>query len=65
VGRLDETSLFYLRSRGLDEVAARALLIYAFAAELVEAVRPEPLRARARELVAGRLPGGLRLLEAA
>lgn len=65
VGRLDETSLFYLRSRGLDEAAARSLLIYAFAAELVEMVRPEPLRARARELVAGRLPGGLRLLEAA
>lgn len=65
VGRLDETSLFYLRSRGLDEPAARSLLIYAFAAELVELVRPEPLRARARELVAGRLPGGLRLLEAA
>lgn len=65
VGRLDETSLFYLRSRGLDEAAARSLLIYAFAAELVEAVRPEPLRARARELVAGRLPGGIRLLEAA
>jgi Fe-S cluster assembly protein SufD len=65
VGRLDETSLFYLRSRGLDEAAARSLLIYAFAAELVEAVRPEPLRARARELVAARLPGGVRLLEAA
>jgi Fe-S cluster assembly protein SufD len=65
VGRLDETSLFYLRSRGLDEAAARSLLIYAFAAELVEAVRPEPLRARARQLVADRLPGGIRLLEAA
>ncbi len=65
VGRLDETSLFYLRSRGLDEAAARSLLIYAFAAELVEAVRPEPLRARARALVAARLPGGVRLLEAA
>ena len=65
VGRLDETSLFYLRSRGLDEAAARSLLIYAFAAELVEAVRPAPLRDRARALVAGRLPGGLRLLEAA
>ena len=61
VGRLDETSLFYLRSRGLDEAAARSLLIYAFAAEMVEQVRPEPLRERARALVAARLPGGLRL----
>jgi Fe-S cluster assembly protein SufD len=65
VGRLDEASLFYLRSRGLDEPSARSLLIYAFAAELVEAVRPSPLRDRARALVAARLPGGLRLLEAA
>jgi len=61
VGRLDETSLFYLRSRGLDEAAARSLLIYAFAAEMVEQVRPEALRERARALVAARLPGGLRL----
>jgi Fe-S cluster assembly protein SufD len=65
VGRLDEASLFYLRSRGLDEAAARALLIYAFAAELVETVRPEPLRIRARALVAARLPGGLHLLQEA
>jgi Fe-S cluster assembly protein SufD len=65
VGRLDEASLFYLRSRGLDEAAARSLLIYAFAAEMVERVRPEPLRERARDLVAARLPGGLRLEAAA
>jgi len=65
VGQLDETSLFYLRSRGLSEPAARSLLIYAFAAEMVERVRPEPLRARARELVASQLPDGTRLLEAA
>ncbi|HET9554444.1 MAG TPA: Fe-S cluster assembly protein SufD [Anaeromyxobacteraceae bacterium] len=65
VGQLDETSLFYLRSRGLSEAAARTLLIYAFAAEMVERVRPEPLQARARALVAARLPEGTRLLEAA
>jgi Fe-S cluster assembly protein SufD len=65
VGRLDETSLFYLRSRGLGEEEARSLLIYAFAAEMVDRVRPEPLRTRARALVAARLPGGPRLLEAA
>jgi Fe-S cluster assembly protein SufD len=65
VGQLDPTSLFYLRSRGLSEPAARSLLIYAFAAGMVELVRPEPLRARARQLVASRLPDGARLVEAA
>ncbi len=65
VGQLDETSLFYLRSRGLSEAAARSLLIYAFAAEMVDRVRPEPLRERALSLLAARLPEGIRLLEAA
>jgi Fe-S cluster assembly protein SufD len=65
VGQLDETGLFYLRSRGLSPPAARTLLIYAFASEMVDRVRPEALRARVRELVAARLPEGARLLEAA
>ena len=65
VGQLDPTSLFYLRSRGLSEPAARSLLIYAFAAGMVELLRPEPLRARARSLVTSRLPDGARLVEAA
>lgn len=38
VGQLDEDQLFYLRTRGLDETNARSLLVYAFAAEVVEAV---------------------------
>jgi Fe-S cluster assembly protein SufD len=65
VGQLDPTSLFYLRSRGLSEPAARSLLIYAFAAGMVELLRPAPLRAHARTLVASRLPDGARLVEAA
>jgi Fe-S cluster assembly protein SufD len=65
VGQLDANALFYLRSRGLDEAAARALLIYAFASELVDGIGDAGLRARARALVAARLPGGAGLLEAA
>ncbi len=34
VGQLDETALFYLRTRGLDEQTARKALIHAFAAEV-------------------------------
>lgn len=43
-GRLDEDALFYLRSRGLSEGDARALLRFAFGSELLEGVRVEPVR---------------------
>jgi Fe-S cluster assembly protein SufD len=65
VGQLDETSLFYLRSRGIPEAEARSLLIWAFAAEMVDRMGAGALRARARALVAARLPAGAKLLEAA
>jgi len=45
IGSLDEDALFYLRQRGLDPLAARALLTEAFAAEIVADV-PVDLRPR-------------------
>lgn len=45
VGQLDETALFYLRSRGIASAAARAMLMSAFTAELIEAVVAESGRA--------------------
>jgi Fe-S cluster assembly protein SufD len=42
-GQLDPQALFYLRSRGLPEKAARSLLIYAFARELVDRIAVKPL----------------------
>jgi Fe-S cluster assembly protein SufD len=65
VGQLDEDALFYLRSRGIARDRARSLLIYAFAGEMVELVRPRALRERVARLVAARLPEGDRILEAA
>jgi Fe-S cluster assembly protein SufD len=65
VGQLDEAALFYLRSRGVPEADARSLLIWAFASEMVGFVRAPALRARAKNLVAARLPVGSRILEAA
>ena len=38
VGDLDEDALFYMRARGVDETAARALLILAFAREPFDAL---------------------------
>jgi Fe-S cluster assembly protein SufD len=44
IGQLDEDALFYLRARGLTMLEARDLLIHAFAGEVIERVRIEPLR---------------------
>jgi len=38
VGQLDEKSIFYLQSRGLDESSARNILTFAFANEMVDKV---------------------------
>ena len=43
VGELDATSVFYLRSRGLTEQAARAALAYAHLATVIEGVENESL----------------------
>ena len=38
IGRLDEEAMFYLRSRGLTREAARNILTYAFASEIVDRI---------------------------
>ena len=44
VGRLDETSLFYMKSRGINARAARELLTYAFAADVLETIECTEVR---------------------
>jgi Fe-S cluster assembly protein SufD len=56
VGQLDENQIFYLRTRGMDEPAARSLLTYAFAEEIISRSGIAPLRARLEELLINRLP---------
>ena len=46
VGQLDEEALFYLRSRGLGEGAARRLLTHAFAADVLNRMPLEAVRTR-------------------
>jgi Fe-S cluster assembly protein SufD len=45
IGDLDIESLFYLRSRGIPEAEARALLIRAFIGDAVEQIEDETIRA--------------------
>lgn len=63
VGQLDEDQIFYLRSRGVDDAAARALLTYAFAAEVVARVAQTGLRTRLEALLHQRLPTGIEELQ--
>jgi Fe-S cluster assembly protein SufD len=44
VGRLDETALFYLKSRGIAGRTARQLLTYAFAADVLESIEQTEVR---------------------
>ena len=44
VGRLDETSLFYMKSRGINARTARELLTYAFAADVLETIELDEVR---------------------
>jgi len=44
IGQLDEEAMFYLRSRGIGEAEARGLLIHAFASEIVDRMKVEPVR---------------------
>ncbi|MGB0917845.1 MAG: Fe-S cluster assembly protein SufD [Flavobacteriales bacterium] len=43
-GQLDEDAVFYLRARGLDEFGATALLLTAFASDVLNAISNEKLR---------------------
>jgi len=51
VGQLDPEHLFYLKSRGLSERAARNLLTYAFGAEIIDRIPVPTLVAKLEKLV--------------
>ena len=51
VSQLDEEEVFYLRSRGLSQTAARNLLINAFAAEIIDQLPVASLRQRLAQAV--------------
>ncbi|MCH7666227.1 MAG: Fe-S cluster assembly protein SufD [Acidobacteria bacterium] len=58
VGRLDELGIFYLRSRGIGEEAARSLLTYAFCADIVQRIKDKSVRRDLEEFLFRRLPQG-------
>lgn len=54
-GQIDEEQLFYLRSRGLSLPKAKALLLHAFAYEIIEKIENPSLRNKMEEKVNNRL----------
>ncbi len=55
-GQISDEQLFYLRTRGFSAEAARALLTYAFASELLESIAPPALRQELTAALLARLP---------
>ncbi len=54
-GELEPEHVFYLRSRGLDEVTAKSLLLYAFARDIVDQLPNEAVRGYLDNLIEERL----------
>jgi len=63
VGQLREDALFYLRARGIPKDQARALLVYAFAAEVLEKISTPDLRATLEQMLFTKLGGSSAELE--
>jgi len=57
VGQLDERSLFYLRSRGIPQAEARALLTAAFCRAVLDDLPNEALREHLSAMLVAQLPG--------
>jgi Fe-S cluster assembly protein SufD len=59
IGQLNNESIFYLRTRGIDTDKARRMLVHAFAGEIIERIQCEPARDVLDKLVWDRLEANL------
>lgn len=55
ISHVDDEMIFYLKSRGLDEITARDLIVNGFFEEIVDRVRDEDTRAHLRERISAKL----------
>jgi len=55
IGQINEDALFYLRSRGIDELAAREFLLLAFAGECLDRMPEQSVRRAIESLVQARV----------
>jgi len=54
VGQIDETALFYMKSRGVNRDMARRLLTYAFAADVLETLEVDELKVSLEQMTMDR-----------
>ena len=55
IGQLDESAMFYLRSRGIPEKEARALLMFAFSNNVLDSVKIPEIKTRITKIIANKL----------
>ena len=55
IGQLDESAMFYMRSRGIPEKEAKALLMYAFSNNVLSSVKIPELKQRITKIIANKL----------
>ena len=55
IGQLDDNALFYMRSRGIREKEAKAVLTYAFVAEAINNISIPEVKKMAQKLIAKKL----------
>lgn len=55
VGRLDEEALYYCRARGIGEEMAKAMLLNAYAEDILQHIKIDSLKAYVEDLIADRL----------
>lgn len=55
IGQLDESAMFYLRSRGIPEKEARALLMFGFSNNVLETVTIPEIKNRITKIIAQKL----------
>ena len=54
-GQMDAEQVFYLRARGLSEIQAKAMLLQAFAKDVIQNIQFEPLRQSIEDTITARL----------
>ena len=55
IGQIDEEARFYLKSRGIGEEAANAILIHAFASDVIKSMKIESVRNYSEDMLSKRL----------
>jgi Fe-S cluster assembly protein SufD len=55
IGQLDETAMFYMRSRGIPEKEAKALLMFAFSNNVMSSVKIPEIKQRITKIIANKL----------